>query len=153
MITSRLDRTGFTLVEMMIVIALLGIMLAIAIPAWMQFRPNTDLRTAARGVTGDFYNMKQRAVGEQTPYRIAFDRVNQSYQLINDSKNVIVQTKNFSEFDGSIELTTTFPNDTVNFFTRGTASPGSVTLTNTRNSTATITVNITGRTNVTYNMQ
>lgn len=144
---------GFTLVEMMIVIALLGIMFAIAIPAWMQFRPNTDLRTAARGIAGDFFNMKQRSFAEQTPYRIVFDRVNQSYQLINDSTNVTMQTKNFAEFDGNIELITTFPNDTINFFTRGTASPGSVTLTNRRNSTATIRVNMTGRTHVTYNMQ
>ena len=145
---------GVTLVELMIVIALLGIMFAIAVPFRLHHRTNTDLNTAARGVAGDLFNMKQRAAAERTPYRIEFDEANQHYRLVNGGTNEELQTKNFSTLSGGIIMSnTTFTGKKIEFFVRGTASPGSVTLTNTRNSKAVITVNITGRTHVTYTMQ
>jgi len=149
-----INRKGFSLVELMIVIALIGILSTIAIPMWNRYRQNTDLKTAAREIAGDIFNMKQRAVGEQTRYRITFDLANHRYQLVNASTGDTIQTRNLSEFGPGITLTgTTFTNNTVNFFTRGTADWGSVSLKNALESTATITVNSVGRTYVSINMQ
>jgi len=150
-----IKRSGFSLVELMIVIAIIGILSSIAIPAWNRYRQNADLKTAARAIAGDFFNMKQRAVGEQTRYRITFDLANHRYQLIRGSiGNDVVQTRNLSEFGAGITLTgTTFANDTVNFFTRGTTDWGAVSLKNALESTATITANPVGRTHVSFNMQ
>ncbi|HOO41083.1 MAG TPA: prepilin-type N-terminal cleavage/methylation domain-containing protein [Syntrophales bacterium] len=148
-------RRGFSLVELMIVIALIGILSSIAIPSWNRYRQNADLKTAARGIAGDVFNMKQRAVSEQTRYRIIFDLANHRYQLIKGSTgNDVIQTRDLSEYGPGITLTkTTFTNDTVNFFTRGTTDWGTVSLKNSRESTATVTLNPVGRTHVSFKMQ
>jgi len=148
-------RRGFSLVELMIVIALIGILTSIAIPSWNRYRQNADLKTAARGIAGDVFNMKQRAVSEQTRYRIIFDLANHRYQLIKGSTgNDVIQTRDLSEYGPGITLTkTTFTNDTVNFFTRGTTDWGTVSLKNSRESTATVTLNPVGRTHVSFKMQ
>lgn len=149
-----IKRRGFSLVELMIVIAIMGILLTMALPSWHRYRLNADLKSAAREIAGDIFTLKQRAVGEQSPYRIIFDLGNHSYQLINVSTGNVVRTRNLTEFGYGITMTgSTFNNDTINFSTRGTVAPGSITLSNTRNSTATVTVNITGRTHVSFNMQ
>jgi len=150
-----INRRGFSLVELMIVIAIMGILLSIAIPAWNRYRQNADLKTAARGIAGDIFTMKQRAVGEQTRYQIIFDEGNDRYQLINASTGDVIQTRNLSEFGAGIDLTNANfeGNTTLDFFTRGTTDWGSVSLKNSLESTATITVNSTGRTHVSVNMQ
>jgi prepilin-type N-terminal cleavage/methylation domain-containing protein len=148
-----LNKKGYSLIEMLIVIALIGVLLSIAIPSWMRYRQNADLRTAARGIAGDFFNMKQRAVGEAVNYRITFDQENNRYQMINTS-TADTTTRNLSEFGPGIIIThVAFGDDAIDFYTRGTAEAGHIDLQNGIGSTATITVNITGRTYVSFTMQ
>jgi prepilin-type N-terminal cleavage/methylation domain-containing protein len=147
------NRRGFSLIEMMVVIAIVGVLLSVAIPSWTRYRQNADLKTAARGIAGDFFNMKQRAVGEAVRYRITFDEDNNRYQMINTSTHATT-TRNLSEFGAGITITdVAFGGDTIDFYPRGTAEAGHIDLQNSRGSTATITVNITGRTHVAFNME
>lgn len=145
------NRRGFTLVEMMIVIAIIGILCAMAIPMWNHYRLNTDLRTATTNIAADIQNLKQRAVTEQTRYRIVFNTANHSYQIINFTTGDVVQTKQLSDFGVGITLTgTTFNNNTVNFLARGTTTWGRVNIKNSLESTASIIVNPAGRTHVEF---
>lgn len=154
MIIAQKSRKGFSLIEMLIVMAIIGVLLSAAIPSWTKYRLNSDLRTAARGVASDFFNTKQRAIGETVEYRIIFNVNGNSYQIRNMSSGEF-KTKNLSEFAEGIEMTSaafSFGNPIIIFSARGIAENGSVILHNSKGSTATITVNITGRTHVTFSM-
>jgi len=136
---------GFTLIELIIVLALLAIVAAIASPSFHRMAINAGLRSAAKDIMSDFANLKARAVAENTPFAITFAGDNYTFPGLANPKsprafgNISITGVNFG--GGS----------TINFQTRGTASAGSVTLReNSRNSEATITVNITGRTWVAY---
>lgn len=155
---------GFTLVELMIVVCMLAIISAIA-GLWLQsYTINRNLRTAARDIASDFAIYKERAVSENTTYQIAFDTTapgNYTIQSVVGGVTTNLTTKTPSSFGSGITIVSaTFgagASPTVIFNPRGTVSPlggalDGVVLQNSRNSQATITVNMTGRTYVTFNI-
>ena len=161
-------RKGFTLVELMIVVCILAIISAIG-GLWLHsYTLNRNLRTAARDIASDFAIYKERAVSDNIIYQIAFNTPVIGSYTIQSVVNAVVTnltTKSPSTFGSDITiLSATFgPNasQTIRFNTRGTVSdPGGqqllnndgVVLKNSRNSQATVTVNLTGRTYVTFNI-
>ena len=146
---------GFSLIELMIVIALISIVSSIAVPVWQRFAANTDLKTAAREVMADLSNTKQRAVEEnQDVYRLTFNVAGKNYVLSRTDTGVNLWTKEMASFGNGILIdSVTFPDSVVKFQKRGTASLGSVRLRNGLGSTATITVNITGRPRVEFDIK
>jgi prepilin-type N-terminal cleavage/methylation domain-containing protein len=147
---------GFTLVEMAIVIALLSILATIAVPAWQNYTTNTKLKDAARQVAGDIMNTRHRAIAENTSvYRITFNTNNNSYTLSRTDSGATLWTKPlYAKDDGNAFQSVNFSgNSFINFQGRGTVSVGSIVLKNKLNSTATITVQLTGRTYVQFNLQ
>jgi type II secretion system protein H len=148
------NKKGFSLVELVIVIALIAIVAAIATPSWQKYRANTNLKTAAREVMADIFNAKQRAVEENLDvYRIGFSVINNNYGLIRIDTGVTLWTKSFAGFGNDIHIdSVTFNGSVVSFNKRGTSSQGTVVLGNGSGSTAAITVNITGRAYVEFDM-
>ncbi|MEW6489933.1 MAG: prepilin-type N-terminal cleavage/methylation domain-containing protein, partial [Thermodesulfobacteriota bacterium] len=64
------DRKGFTLIELMIVIAILGVLAAVAIPFYNQYIENSKMRiarsnyeTAVRTVKTEFANVTAGNLG------------------------------------------------------------------------------------------
>jgi hypothetical protein len=106
-----------------------------------------------REVTSDILNQKEKAISENRKQRIIFDNNNESYTLQENTSGTTYTTtgtKHLKPFGSNIDIT---DNYTITFQTRGTANNGTIKLTNNRSSTATITVNITGRTYATFSMQ
>jgi len=65
MITPRAER-GFTLIEMMIAITLIGILLGIGIPAMRDWMMNTQIKTAAESFTNAMQLARAEAVRRNT---------------------------------------------------------------------------------------
>jgi len=158
--------SGFSMVELLITLVLLGIVMAIAVPSYRGWVDNSNLKGAARMISSDFYDVRARAMAENRPYTITFspDPANtyriQAPQLLDFNNNVILaavdETKTFGEY-GTVRMTSVNGGAgavTVTIQSRGSVSPqGTIVLANVRNSTGTITVLMTGRAHVTYSMQ
>jgi len=157
---------GFSLVELLIVIAIMGIVGLIASFSWRTYLNHTNLRTAAREVVSDFNNMKRKAASVSdssldTTYSIDFNKTNSTYTLNTTTANGTTgHTKTLAEFGNGITIDS-LPGGvatySLSFLARGILSPesGFIVLKNgpsTATSTATITFNLTGKTYVTFDM-
>ena len=137
---------------------LLSILAAISSYSWQRYVDNANLKTATREVMADIASCKQRAVSEGIPYCLQFTDGSPNYTINASSCAAPTQTvaKNLGNFGTGLTVSNTnFNADRVSFLSRGTlqTNTGDITVANGRNSTATITINITGRTYVQYNMQ
>jgi len=142
---------GFTLLEIIMTLTLIVIVAAIAYPSYSRMTANGNLRNAARDITGDMANLKERAMAQNTQFNIVFNVGNNTYSFPG-----VAAEKTPASFGQDIRLTSAAfgAGSTVSFTTRGTLSQGgNVVLANGRGSTATITCNLSGRTYVQFNMQ
>ncbi len=147
-------RKGFTLVELMITVALVGIIAAIGGLTFHSYTANRNLKSAAREIVSDFFVYRARAVSEGKTYRIAFDTGGNSYTIQPGSSTPLTRSPLAFGSDIRIIDANFGRGHAVNFLPRGTVSPfGNVRLENRRQSSATIKVNITGRTYVKFDMK
>ena len=149
----------------MIAISVLIIIAAIAGLNLRAYTLNRNLRSAARDIASDFFICKERAVSESNIYQIVFNVAGGSYTIQTVTGTPAAVTKRPSSFGSGISIVSADfgGGQTISFFARGTVSPlspppgvagdNSVILRNSRNSRATITVTMTGKTNVTFNIQ
>ena len=75
---------GFTLIEMMVVIAVIAVLSAIAVPSFMEYARNQRLNGAARQVYSDLMNARQQAVTENKKIIVEFVS-NHQYQFVRDN--------------------------------------------------------------------
>jgi len=129
--------------EMMIVIAVIGILSAIAIPAFTAMLPGMRLNGAARMVMGDLMAARMNAVKENNNYRVFFNTpaANQ-YQILDDDNNngaadtneslitKYIQTEGNSATPKYYDVTIVSPTNNPIFYPRGTAYGTTVTVTN-----------------------
>lgn len=152
---------GFSLVELIIVIAIMGILASMSSFIWQRYVDNSNLQTAARQIVSDFQNCKQNAIKENRKYIITFTTGdNSSYIISADSTDsfAAINTIKFLTAENKAGITITdaaFGNsNSITFQKRGTSSPaGHVNMDNLTGSTAHITTNIAGKTSVTFDMR
>lgn len=75
---------GFTLVELMVVIALIGIMATLAIPSFISWVPNYRLKGATQLLYSSFQKARLEAVKRNTNVGISFSTANGTYQVFVD---------------------------------------------------------------------
>ncbi|MHB8092530.1 MAG: GspH/FimT family pseudopilin [Syntrophales bacterium] len=69
---NRSDKRGFTLVELMIVIAIMGILAAFAAPNFRTYMAQSRLNGAARQVMSDLMNARMLSVAQNRNVQVVF---------------------------------------------------------------------------------
>jgi type II secretion system protein H len=151
---------GFSLVEVVTVLAIFVIMASIASVYMSRYVNNTNLRTAARQLASDIANSKQRSVTQGVNYRMTITVGTPGQYTIEqrdaaDTTSTVKATKIPTDSGAGLYISnpTTYTGNVITFQPRGTTSAGTVILQNSIGSSASITTNITGKTYVTYTMQ
>ena len=78
---------GFTLVELIFVIAILGILTAIGIPSYMDYLPRYRSNGAIRRLFTELQSAKMKAIADSNDYVVTFDTTNNRYNIYNDANN------------------------------------------------------------------
>lgn len=147
------EQEGFSLMEALMVVAIMAIVTVIAIPSFSKYIADNRLKAAARDVSSDITEIRSRAVAENSAYTITLNVSGNSYTIVRNS-DLATESKALSQYGSGVRFqSTNYAAGAINVQTRGTVDMGNIVLVNNRNSTATITVNITGRTYVRYAVQ
>lgn len=66
---------GFTLIELMIIIALLAIIISIAVPNFTQFIRNNNVQAKADELNSFLHYARAQAIAKRKPYEVVFNNV------------------------------------------------------------------------------
>lgn len=141
--------SGFTLVELLIVFALITVLTGIAGAGYISMKPAMHLNGAARHIAGDLMAARMQAVNQNNSFKVFFLNDNHQYQILDDDDGdgtadagEAVETKDIH--DKYPDITFSAGSDPV-FSPRGTASGNmTITVSNGEGGSETITIKTTG---------
>ncbi|MCD6160852.1 MAG: GspH/FimT family pseudopilin [candidate division Zixibacteria bacterium] len=125
-------QAGFTMLEMMIVVVIIGITASMAAPSFFDWIPNMKLKGEAKQNLNYLRQARSKAVAENNQYGVYFDVDNKQLYFFKDThqpSNAIYSNGADSLIEGPIDMESnfeysdcTFNNNTVIFFSDGSAS-------------------------------
>lgn len=134
---------GFTLLEMLVVLAIFGLLATIAVPTWIILLPTYSLNSAARQIQSEMNRIKSQAVTENVTFRLAFSDTANQYTI--QRVGTTTTQQGTKPLPNGIDIRNAI---TLGFTSRGTATPGTggtVKLCNSNGAGMNVVLNSTGR--------
>ena len=160
LVSKRSQSDGFSVMELLVTIAIIAIVAGIAYPSLNRMASNGYLRSAARDIMADIATVKEGAMAYNQQITIPFDTNANTYTVPvfppKADGTWTTTTKTPVSFSPGIQLTGVAfgAGSTITCLSRGTLNQGgNITLRNSRGSTATIICLVSGRTYVQFAMQ
>jgi prepilin-type N-terminal cleavage/methylation domain-containing protein len=131
---------GFSLLELMVGIALITIVTAVALPNLVGQTLGSKLRGASDNLRGDFQLARARAIRDSVPVALLFTAT--EYRLFTDegatpgsldAGETLIRSRKFSPGVGCDLSATTFTDHVVRFDTRGRVEESGIVVLNTNN--------------------
>src|SRR3954452_565920 len=67
---------GYSIMEILVVVAIIGIMSLVTVPAFMNFQRSNSVKASLRSFTSDIRNARQRAISRNSQVRLELDSTN-----------------------------------------------------------------------------
>lgn len=139
---------GFSLFELLVVLAVIAVVSAVVTPSILSWRSNAKLRGAASNLKGDLQLSKAKAVRERSPVTVTFTATH--YQVTFTDKDGNVRTLRNRKLPGGVRVdldSTNFTSmgDKTQFNGRGLPQAGSAVLVSNSGQQKTIIVSPLGR--------
>jgi prepilin-type N-terminal cleavage/methylation domain-containing protein len=84
-------RRGFTVIELLAALTLIGILAGIALPAWNKYLLSFELSTSARLVHSELQSLKIRSAAENVSFRLAYAMGATNIEIQRDGKTWAVK--------------------------------------------------------------
>ena len=142
------NQKGFSLIEMIVAVAIIATLTGIAIPVYIGMKPSIWLSGATRQIMGDLMWARMQAISQNNEFKIFF-LDNHRYTILDDDDNggtidsgELTVTKDIH--DEHYDVTLSWTAEPI-FHPRGNASPAATVTIANPSGTKTVTIAMTGR--------
>jgi prepilin-type N-terminal cleavage/methylation domain-containing protein len=131
------SESGYSLIELVITLALVAVLATIALPSWNKLLPSYQLDSSARQVHSELHSIKMRAAAENVGFQFAYANGAASYSIKREA--ALVATKPLPQ---GVIITNA---GAISFSPRGTASANRIRLRSSDGTCKHVVVSPTGR--------
>ena len=137
---SRVDgQRGFTLAELMVALAVIGIVSIVATPLFITFLRASETRGASQEVAALLHQARELAIARNTDYRVEVEPDNNRLRFVRTSDNLAwigpgTDAQGYRRLENQVRLVNVTANPTFNHL--GTGGAGTITVQDSRSSSS-----------------